>query len=130
MSLEADITRDDRWHIGEDKKLRFTIYTDRTKTVVQDVTGFALSWRLRATPTGTVLLTKTTGSGIAISGVFNADPAINTQVIEVSVDDEDTQPDGGTALGSGTYYHELKRTDVGLEAVLAAGKLYLHYTLY
>lgn len=125
MSLEANITRDDRWHIGEDKKLRFPIYADADRAVCLDASGFALSWKLKtALTSGTVLLTKTSGSGIAVTGVFNADPAVNTQVVEVTIDDVDTQPDSGSALlDATTYYQELKRTDAGLEQVLAQGRV-------
>lgn len=130
MSLDAPVTADARFHVGEDKKLRFSIYTDSTKTGVQDVTGFALSWKLATAPGQAALVTKTVGSGIAISGVFNADPDLNTQVIEVTIDDVDTQPDSGTALAAATYFHELKRTDAGLEAVLAYGKLRLIPTVH
>lgn len=126
MSLDAPITADDRWHVGEDKTLSFVIYTDSTKTVVRDVTGFALSWKLATAPGQAALLTKATGgSGITISGVFNADPDVNTQVVDVAIADTDTQPDAGSALPASTYYHELKRTDAGLEAVLAQGRVRL-----
>jgi hypothetical protein len=60
---------------------------------------------------------KTIGNGISITGTFNADPLINTQQVEVTLSDDDT------ALLSSTivYYHELKRTDGNVEAVLTYG---------
>lgn len=127
MSIRSDITRDHRWHVGEDKKLRFTIYADAQQTACVDVSGFAVSWKLgtAAGTTGTVSITKTSGNGIGVAGVFNADPALNTQVIEVTVDDVDTQPPSGDGVAPGTYYHELKRTDEGLEQILAKGTVTL-----
>jgi len=117
MALRVDITSDDRWFRGEDKRLQFVIYADASRAEVADASGFALSWKLASALGGTALVTKTTGSGISVSGTFNADPALNTQVVEVAVDDTDT--DG---LTTGTLWHELKRTDAGLEAVLAHGR--------
>lgn len=114
--MPANITADDKFYVGEDKTLRFTIYTDDTETTCQDVTGFTISWKLASRPGATALLTK---SGV-VSGTFNASPSVNTQRVTVSVADTDT--DGLTAT---TYYHELKRTDAGNEAVLAQGRLQL-----
>lgn len=119
MALDTTIGDADGWYVGEDKLLSFTIYTSTAKTAAKDITGWALSWKLRrkkpdADP---ALLTKATGgSGITITGTFNADPALNTQRAVVTIADTDT--DG---LGAGSYWHELKRTDAGSETVLAQG---------
>ena len=112
----ANITADDKFYRGEDKVLRFTIYTDDTEAVCQDVAGFALSWKLTTRPGATALVTKTP----TIAGTFNSSPGSNAQRVTVTVDDTDT--DGLTPT---TYYHELKRTDAGNEAVLAQGRLQL-----
>lgn len=122
MPFEAPVTRDDRVFLGEDRKIKFAIYADTTQTTIQDVSGWALSWKLVSKAgDATALLTKTTSGGIAITGVFNASPSVNTQRIEVTIDDVDTD-----ALTPGTKWHELKRTDAGLESVLAFGTFYLH----
>lgn len=129
MSLIANITSDDAWHVGEDKILDYTIYGDAARTTCLDVSAFVLSWKLsRGGTTG--LVTKTSGSGITVAGTFNADPAVNTQVVRVAIDDVDTQPDTGPALTSGNYVHELKRTDAGLEAVLSHGRVQLLPSLH
>lgn len=117
MALRADITGDALWFRGEDKRLQFVVYADATRAAVVDASAFALSWKLTTAPGTAALVTKTTGSGISVSGTFNADPTLNAQVVEVAVDDTDT--DGLTAL---TLWHELKRTDAGLEGVLAHGR--------
>lgn len=108
MAIEANITKDDGWYLGEDKSLAFTVYQS-DGTTPQDMTGWALSWRIKKKRTdadASAILTKTTASGISIS----------TSVATVTVADTDT--DALTARG---YYHELKRTDAGFEAVLSQG---------
>jgi len=130
MSLIARITADDGWHIGEDKRLEFTVYADADLTTVIDASAFALSWAIARTVASAILLEKTTGSGVTISGVFNADPAVNTQVVNVAIEDTDTQPDTGDPWAAGGYYHELKRTDVGLEGILARGPVTLLPSLH
>lgn len=121
MAYPANITRDDSVFLGEDKQLQFTIYTDATLAACQDVSGFTLSWSLAARPGATVALAKTLGSGISVTGTFNASPPVNTQRIVITLADTDTD-----AIAFGTWYHELKRTDAGLEAVLAQGTIYFH----
>lgn len=120
MALRSDITGDALWFRGEDKKLQFTLYTSAAQTAIVDASGFALSWKLAIAPGAAALVTKTSGSGISVSGAFNADPDLNTQVVEVTIDDTDT--DG---LSSLAFWHELKRTDAGLEAVLVHGRVTL-----
>lgn len=121
MALEANITADDKFFVGEDKKIRLPVYADAALTTMQDVSGFALSWKLVTAPGQAALITKTSGAGIAVTGVFNASPSLNTQRVEITIDDTDT--DGLSAAAS--YYHELKRTDAGLEAVLMHGRVRL-----
>lgn len=120
MSVTANVTRDDRVFLGEDKTLRFTIYSDAAQTLYQDASAFGLSWKLASKPGATAALTKTVGSGIAITGTYTS-PSVSTQKVEVSIADTDTD-----ALTPGTWYHELKRTDGGVEAVLAQGTIYFH----
>ncbi len=129
MSQTTDITLSHGWHVGEDKRLQFVAYGNAAHTVCVDASGYALSWQLTRAPGLTPLITKTTGSGIAVSGAFATNPATNAQVIEVTVDDTDTQP-AVDPLPAGTYYHELKRTDAGAEAVLAHGKVALRPSVH
>lgn len=118
MAMTANITRDEKWYLGEDKVLRFAVYEDNTLATPIDVAAFALSWKLTTRPGATATLTKTTAvsGGITVTGVFNATPALNTQRVLVAVDDTDTD-----ALEATTWWHELKRTDAGLEGVIVDG---------
>lgn len=121
MALIVNITRDEGWFLGEDKRLSVAVYADRDRTVPLNVTGMAMSWKLATAAGVAAAVTKTTGGGgIAITGVFNADPALNSQRVEVTVDDNETD-----ALAATTWWHELKRTDPGLEAILVHGSVVL-----
>ena len=123
MAIEREITADDHWFVGEDKSLIYTIYK-ADEVTPQDVSGWALSWRLKRFKTDAdvdSLLTKTTAGGeVVISGVYNVNPATNTQIVTVSIVDTDT--DGITP---GNAYHELKRTNDQSETVLAFGMVRL-----
>lgn len=110
MSVKAAITAAENWFTGEDRALRFTVKDDAGVAV--DITGWALSWRFKRRvddPDGAALITKTTGSGIALTT-----PA--SGICTVTIDDTDTD-----RLGRVDGVHELKRTDAGSEVVLAYG---------
>lgn len=116
MALEQTIAEDDHFFAGEDKELVFTIYTTDEQTACLDVSGFALRWRLRSADDKPVIIEKTTAAGITISGVFNATPASNTQVVTVTVPKAATE-----SLNSGVYRQSLARTDTGFATVLTFG---------
>lgn len=111
-----------RLFLGEDKALEFTIYND-AETAIVNITGWSLSFmikRYKSDADGAALLTKTTGSGIVISGTYNSIPATNTQIATVTILDTET-----TGLAEGLAYYELKRMDANFETVLAYGTLQL-----
>lgn len=109
--------------VGENRQYTYTI-KNGAQTAVVDITGWTLSWMVKKRVTDTdanAILTKTTtAGGIAISGIFNADPLLNTQKATVSIADTDTN--GKTP---GEYAVELKRMDVGAKTPLAEGRLRL-----
>lgn len=109
-----DIDASDDNFIGEDKILPITIYQANKRTL-QDITGWSLSWQLKADVTDVAaLLTKTTGgNGIVLT-------APTSGVCTVTIADNDTD-----ALAPGSYVHELKRTDPGSETVLCHGQFVL-----
>lgn len=120
--ITFNIDEDDDFFIGEDKSLDFTVYQSDKRTI-QNIANWALSWKLKASLSdadGAALLTKSTTSGVAISGIYNAEPRVNTQKATVTIADTDTD-----SLNPGRYYHELKRTDPGNETVLSHGRCVL-----
>lgn len=111
-----------RLFIGTDYSYSFAVL-NADETEAEDVSTWALSWMLKTDANladSAASLTKTTVSGIAISGVYNATPASNTQRAVVTIADTDT-----TSLIAGNYAWELKRTDAGSETVLAYGTITL-----
>ena len=123
--IEAHIPIDADWFQNTDFTFPFTIFQADDATPL-DITGFALSWTLRKRVTDTVaVLTKTTGSGITIAGVYNVVPATNLQRATVAIADDET-----ALIPAGLYYHELKRTDPGSEAILAQGRAILRAAVH
>lgn len=111
MAIEQHVTADDQWFLGEDKSLVITVYQS-DGTTPQDITGWALSWRLKrklSDADASALLTKTTSSGIALTTAASG-------VCTVTIADTDTDD-----IAPDTYQHELKRTDAGQETVLLYG---------
>lgn len=113
MSYESNITLTDHWFAGENKTLSFEVFAAGSTTLMDDVAGFTLQWTAKR---GEVVLTKTTTSGITITGVYNPSRAVNTQRVLVAIADTDTQN-----YTAGRYQIALKRLDAGLEAILSHG---------
>jgi hypothetical protein len=132
MALEQNILAEDNFFLGCDYELRCAIY-QRDGVTPQDIAGWALSWMVKkrkGDSDAEALIEKTTapGAGITITGVYNADPAVNTQRAVVAVADTDTG--GSPPLDKGYYRHELKRTDEGAETILIEGSLYLKQAVH
>lgn len=111
-----------RLFLGEDHQFVFTTL-NAAETAAIDVSGWTLSWMLKRAISDadlSALLEKTTLAGIAITGVYNSVPSLNTQVATVTILDTDT-----TALPEVLAHYELKRMDAGFETVLAYGTLEL-----
>ena len=136
MAYRRDITEDDRLFFDTDRTLRFPVYSGEPSdddiaagnVIPVDVTGWTLVWVLKKlASSATALITKTVGSGIAITGTYDSDPSVNTQRIAVSLDNTDTYDvsAGGAKVKPGTYEYALKRLDAGSETILAYGTLEL-----
>lgn len=111
MPKLSPIVSSDEFFTGKDKVLQFT---DTTPT---DITGWALKWVLALNnDRRSVLVTKTTGSGISITNGAGG-------VCQVTVADTDTDNLEGSE--DPKYFHELSRTDAGNEDVLAYGPVTL-----
>lgn len=111
MAEQADIAAADNWFLGEDKVLEFTVVDSAGAAV--NITGWALEWILRSGAGERALLTKTVGSGVTITGGAGG-------VCQVAIADTDTDD-----LAAGRYWHALRRTDAGNEAVLSYGQVVL-----
>jgi hypothetical protein len=119
MSTETAL----RMFLGEDRALEYQILDADDATVAKDVATWALSWMLKrrlSDVDASALVTKTSSSGITVAGSFDAVAATSTQRATVALADTDTD-----TLVAGLYFYELKRTDAGLETVLAYGRLSL-----
>lgn len=137
MAYERNFTEEDDLFIGEDLLLSFEVFQDNlvvdsngayVSGTPQDVSGWAISFLVRTSDTtsNAAVITKSVGSGIAITGSYNASHSLNTQRVEVTIADTDTWPDVGTPLSAPkNYRHSLKRTDAGSEKILAFGDFYL-----
>lgn len=135
MAYERDITAEDQVFFDTDRVLRYAVFQGNPTAeeiaagdaVPEDITGWSLAWTLRRTPKSqTALIEKATGgSGITITGSYNVDPSINTQRVEVLIEDTDTyDPDASPEVNvkpSTSYAYALKRTDDGAESILAFG---------
>ena len=119
MARRRNIDADDHLFVGEDKSLMFTIVTAAGAT--QDITGWTLSWMLKANLTdldASASLTKTTSSGITLTTPTSG-------ICTVSIADTDTD-----SLAAGLYYHELKRTTAGSETILSYGTCLLQRSVH
>jgi hypothetical protein len=127
MALESNVDVGDIF-AGEDKVMRFEVFAagadpSDPHAAMQNAAGwtFAYTWRkrVRGVPphrtNGPEVLSKP-NAAITVTGVFNADRALNTQRVEVALADTDTAD-----LAGGDYVDALKRMDDGFETVLSYG---------
>ena len=143
MANERNFTKDDDLFVGDDISLEFEVFEDdlvvamvadgngvERQTYVsgtpEDVSAWALSFAVRTSDTTTAgpVISKTTASGITITGTYDADHADNTQRVVVAIADTDTF-DVAVLVPPKTYRYSLKRTDPGSEKTLAFGKFVL-----
>lgn len=113
----------DHYFEGEDKRIRFRIWTDPTKTVRRNITGWALSW-----------MVKKKYSHVDSSALVVQTTALGTIVItdgpqgEGYIENDDA--DIVDVVGGILYYHELRRTDAGANTVLFEGTLLLNRAVH
>ena len=105
--------------LSTDQDLAFTIL-NATGSVAVDIAGWSFSWMAKygvEDQDNEALITNTAAT---VSGTFNADPDVNTQIATVSLADTDTE-----SVVPGEFVWELKRTTDGFETILAYGRLSL-----
>lgn len=79
MSIEGSLTG---LHVGADHAVVLTNYTTSALTAIEEVTGWTIVLDIRTTDRASTILLSVTGT---VSGVFNASPAVNTQVTTFSL---------------------------------------------
>lgn len=130
MAKEFNITEANEFFLGEDKILDFIVTGE--DGLPFDVTGMTLEWSLKKKDKDPdpPIIGKSVGSGIAIVGVFNSNPAVNTQRVRVTFLDTETDPFTTSGLGTPytlkakvAYRHSLKRLDNNNEVVLSYGSI-------
>lgn len=110
--IDTDLTKS--FHVKD-------IDADATGATAKDITGWAITFDVRKQDKSTtVLLTKSVGSGITISGVFNSTASSNLQRAVLVLADTDLTMAQFSSDG-GTFRYSLKRTDAGAETILAYG---------
>lgn len=104
---------------SDDVLLQFAIL-NASQTQAVDVSTWVMSFMLKRSLKdldAVKLLEKTTASSaIFLVGTFDPDPTVNTQRVRVKIDAVDL-----AVIDPGVCKYELKRMDVGFEAVLAYG---------
>lgn len=113
MALETHITL----NLDRDQVYDFTILNEAQSAAI-NVAGWATSFMIKRNKGDAdvaALLNKTNAS---VSGSYNANPSVNTQLLSVTVEDSDCL---STVIPEGTYFYEFERTDAGFETTLAYG---------
>jgi hypothetical protein len=124
MAVELDLGQSDaeRIFIDTDWTKDFKVAdidADATGATAKNIAGWTIVFDIRRKDnTDAVLLTKTA----SITGTFNVTLATSTQVARITVADTDvTTAIFGT--NGGTFRYSLKRTDAGVESILAYGAI-------
>jgi len=113
---KQDILELERWFVDDDRQIEVLVKQSNNITA-QVMTGWALTWELKTEQAGTVLITKSVGSGIVISSSAGTD-----DLATITIDKADTL---ASNVGAGKFYHSLRRTDSGSELVLMFGDVIL-----
>ena len=118
-AVRVDIGDDQHVFIGEDRTINIDV-NQADGTTAQNMNGWALTWELTEKQGDTtILVSKTVGSGITIG-----DGDATDDRAAVTFADTDTES-GSLPGGAGLYWHVLRRTDAGSEAVIAYGSFLL-----
>lgn len=113
-----------QYWLGTDKQYSFVIYANLQFSTALDVSGFTTEFMVKRklSDEDNAALVSSSGS---VTGTFDPDPNVNTQLINVSIADTDTDD-----ITPGLAYWELKRTDPGVEEVLAFGSFVMRRSVH
>jgi hypothetical protein len=123
VAIERDITTDDHWFTNEDKRLVFTIY-QADGTTPQDISTWSFSWLLKRKQWDADVDALVAKIGPGSPAEITLTTPLSG-VCTVAIVDSDT-----VDLAAGTYYHELKRVEDGLETVLSFGTVKLKHSIH
>lgn len=115
MAAQVTIGGSGRLFVGEDKALRFEVLDSNGVPV--DVAGWTIRFVVKS-QTHTVLIDK----AASITGTYDANRIVNTQLAVVTLTDDDL------SIDEGVHQHSLKRTDSGNETVLVYGEYLMQRT--
>lgn len=127
MAIEFNITAADKFFLGEDKVIDITVLAADGVTPY-NIVGLPLEWNLRKKDSASdpALITKVP----TVTGVFNANPAVNTQKAHIVIASDDTDPLVTVGLATPyklkagfAYRHSLKRKDAGNETIASYGSV-------
>jgi hypothetical protein len=115
MSIDAPITEEMQWFVGEDKTLRFTVVDDTPGHLPVNINGWEFEWMLReyADAPRPYVVKQMGPTGIVIQSAAQG-------IVDVLIQDENTEE-----LPGGVFYHTLRRIDDGSSSVLAHGEAVL-----
>lgn len=114
MALQTNISSSQNWFTDEDKVWAWTVYQSDGVTA-QDISSFTFRYEIRTSQYTVIpLVSKTLGNGITlVSGPGGT--------LSVAIPRTDT-----LSWSGGTYWHELLRTNGGVQTAEAFGTVYLH----
>lgn len=123
MAREFNITAADKFFLGEDKVIEFTILGLDDVTPLE-LGGVPLEWSMRKTDKASdpaILASTPIGSiELTLVGVYSPNPTINTERVRLTFVPADTR----TGIKPGVpYRHSLKRTDIGNNNILSYGSI-------
>lgn len=120
MAVQFDITATDKFFLGEDKIIEYTIFGQDGVTPL-DISGLPLEWNMRKMDSAAdpPILVKGIGTGLNIVGIYDVNPTTNTQRLQTVFVPADT-----TGLKPNfPYRHSLKRKDLGNAGIFSYGSI-------
>jgi hypothetical protein len=115
VALEVNIGGDGELFVGEDKVLRLEVLD--TDGIPVNILGWAIIFDVRKSDDAVApAIISATGT---VTGSYNVSPTLNGQRALFTLTDDDLN-----LLTARIYRHSFKRTDAGVETVLAYGDLH------
>lgn len=115
MAVEANITEEDEWFIGEKKIIEIQLFKDDEVTLEEDIDQKTYSFAVRQSwRDPNAFIEKESGAGVEVTDVGQAKVQITVEAADYP-----------TGLRPGTYIFALKRVDSGNEQIQTYGSVVL-----